>query len=109
MGAGGGNGGAASGHGDWIGHHGDDEYEYEIHHFEKYHTEDDGEEKFVHPEDIEHVRGPRMGVWNCDTDGEQFAKHEAAEEAEREEAEREKATVNLKNVPLKFRRQQGRR
>lgn len=44
-----------------------------------------------------------------DTDGEQFAKHEAAEEAEREEAEREKATVNLKNVPLKFRRQQGRR
>src|SRR5271168_3641492 len=36
------------------GHHGDDEYEYEIHHFEKYHDEDTREEDLTHPEDIEH-------------------------------------------------------
>lgn len=37
------------------GHHGDAEYEYEIHHFEKYHNEDSTEEELNHPEDIEHV------------------------------------------------------
>ena len=37
------------------GHHGDDEYEYEIHHFEKFHNEDTTEEELTHPEDIEHV------------------------------------------------------
>jgi hypothetical protein len=37
------------------GHHGDPEYEYEIHHFEKYHNEDSTEEELNHPEDIEHV------------------------------------------------------
>ncbi|CUS14358.1 unnamed protein product [Tuber aestivum] len=37
------------------GHHGDDEYEYEIHHFEKYHNEETTEEELTHPEDIEHV------------------------------------------------------
>lgn len=49
------NGGELPDFGVGIGHHGDDEYEYEIHHFEKYHTEEDGDEKFVHKEDIEHV------------------------------------------------------
>ncbi|CAK48694.1 hypothetical protein CBS63078_1155 [Aspergillus niger] len=38
------------------GHHGDIEYEYEIHHFEKYHGEDATEEELNHPEDIEHFR-----------------------------------------------------
>ncbi|PWY95828.1 EF hand domain-containing protein [Aspergillus sclerotioniger CBS 115572] len=38
------------------GHHGDIEYEYEIHHFEKYHGEDAKEEDLTHPEDIEHFR-----------------------------------------------------
>lgn len=38
------------------GHHGDDEYEYEIHHFEKYHGADTTEEDLVHPEDIEHFK-----------------------------------------------------
>lgn len=37
------------------GHHGDEEYEYEIHHFEKYHSEDSPEEELNHPEDIAHV------------------------------------------------------
>lgn len=38
------------------GHHGDIEYEYEIHHFEKYHGEYATEEELNHPEDIEHFR-----------------------------------------------------
>ncbi|KAJ5246249.1 hypothetical protein N7468_001232 [Penicillium chermesinum] len=38
------------------GHHGDIEYEYEIHHFEKYHGDDATEEELTHPEDIEHFR-----------------------------------------------------
>lgn len=38
------------------GHHGDIEYEYEIHHYEKFHGEDAKEEDLTHPEDIEHFR-----------------------------------------------------
>lgn len=38
------------------GHHGDLEYEYEIHHFEKYHGDDAREEDLTHPEDIEHFK-----------------------------------------------------
>ena len=38
------------------GHHGDLEYEYEIHHYEKYHGDDAKEEDLTHPEDIEHFR-----------------------------------------------------
>ncbi|TID25599.1 putative secretory pathway protein Ssp120 [Venturia nashicola] len=39
------------------GHHGDMEEEYELHHFEKYHSGDDvKEEDLNHPEDIEHFR-----------------------------------------------------
>lgn len=39
------------------GHHGDDEYEYEIHHWEKYHSGDDvKEEDLTHPEDIAHFK-----------------------------------------------------
>jgi len=71
------------------GHHGDDEYEYEIHHFEKYHDENTREEDLVHPEDIEH-----------------FRKHDAMEdEAERVLREQRQRIVD-KNIPPKFRRQQ---
>ncbi|KAK9454801.1 hypothetical protein V1511DRAFT_500998 [Dipodascopsis uninucleata] len=38
------------------GHHGDVEYEYELHHWLKYHSEDDSEESLTHPEDIEHEK-----------------------------------------------------
>jgi hypothetical protein len=38
------------------GHHGDDEYEYEIHHFEKYHSENTKEEDLSHPEDLAHFK-----------------------------------------------------
>ncbi|KKY13159.1 putative secretory pathway ssp120 [Diplodia seriata] len=70
------------------GHHGDDEYEYEIHHFEKYHGGDDvKEEDLIHPEDIEH-----------------FAKHDRLDaEQDRLEAQ-EKLTIVEANIPNKFRR-----
>ncbi|MCJ1318852.1 hypothetical protein MMC15_004184 [Xylographa vitiligo] len=69
------------------GHHGDDEYEYEIHHFEKFHDENTKEEDLIHPEDIAH-----------------FAKHEREEaEAERQEVLNRQA-VNEANIPQKFRR-----
>jgi hypothetical protein len=71
------------------GHHGDDEYEYEIHHFEKYHSGDDfKEEDLTHPEDIEHYR-----------------KHE---DEERRQEEWDKiftsGKVIEKNIPKKFMR-----
>jgi len=75
------------------GHHGDDEYEYEIHHFEKYHGGDDvKEEDLIHPEDIAH-----------------FAKHEreeleAMELEEREAVGRESGGVVESNIPMKFRK-----
>ena len=69
------------------GHHGDDEYEYEIHHFEKYHGADAKEEDLTHPEDIAH-----------------FAKHDREdEEAERFEAANQKPIVEA-NIPAMFRR-----
>ncbi|MCJ1240804.1 hypothetical protein MMC14_008808 [Varicellaria rhodocarpa] len=69
------------------GHHGDDEYEYEIHHFEKFHDENTREEDLTHPEDIAH-----------------FAKHEREEaEAERQE-ELDKRSIIEENIPQKFRR-----
>ncbi|RMZ75982.1 hypothetical protein DV738_g5170, partial [Chaetothyriales sp. CBS 135597] len=71
------------------GHHGDDEYEYEIHHFEKYHDEFTTEEDLIHPEDIAH-----------------FRKHEAMER-EQERIEREQSQQIVENnIPAKFRKQQ---
>ncbi|KAA8627369.1 secretory pathway protein Ssp120 [Pyrenophora tritici-repentis] len=70
------------------GHHGDDEYEYEIHHWEKYHSGDDvKEEDLNHPEDIAH-----------------FKMHEE-KEARQEEWERlELRGVVEKNIPVKYRK-----
>lgn len=74
------------------GHHGDDEYEYEIHHWEKYHSGDDvKEEDLNHPEDIEH-----------------FRKHDEMEAAREEWEAREgeargRGGVVLGNIPVKFR------
>ncbi|MCJ1354891.1 MAG: hypothetical protein MMC33_004881 [Icmadophila ericetorum] len=69
------------------GHHGDDEYEYEIHHFEKYHDENTRIEDLIHPEDIAH-----------------FAKHEREdEELDRLEALEAREIVE-ENIPQKFRR-----
>jgi len=68
------------------GHHGDDEYEYEIHHYEKYHNEDSTEEELNHPEDIAH-----------------FKKHEELHHEEEVMEEREKQSIIEENIPVKFR------
>ncbi|RCI11580.1 hypothetical protein L249_7161 [Ophiocordyceps polyrhachis-furcata BCC 54312] len=69
------------------GHHGDDEYEYEIHHWEKYHDEHTKLEDLTHPEDIEH-----------------FKQHEEREKAQETQKEREQKSIVEENIPSKFRR-----
>ncbi|KAL2157748.1 hypothetical protein VTH06DRAFT_5016 [Thermothelomyces fergusii] len=70
------------------GHHGDDEYEYEIHHWEKYHDENTKLEDLTHPEDIEH-----------------FKKHEQMEAEEERLEALSKQSIIEENIPSKFRRQ----
>ena len=69
------------------GHHGDDEYEYEIHHFEKYHDENTKEEDLTHPEDIEH-----------------FRKHEMLEQQQEAQEQMDRMPIVEANIPSKFRR-----
>ena len=69
------------------GHHGDDEYEYEIHHFEKFHDENTREEDLTHPEDIEH-----------------FRKHEHLEDEEERIGKMMQRPVVEENIPTKFRK-----
>ncbi|CAI6273768.1 unnamed protein product [Periconia digitata] len=69
------------------GHHGDDEYEYEIHHWEKYHSGDDvKEEDLTHPEDIEH-----------------FKKHDEMEARQEQWEQEERRGIVERNIPAKFR------
>lgn len=67
------------------GHHGDIEYEYEIHHFEKFHGEDAKEEDLTHPEDIEH-----------------FRLHDEMELAEKRLQQLESMQIVEGNIPRKF-------
>lgn len=69
------------------GHHGDDEYEYEIHHWEKYHDENTKLEDLTHPEDIEH-----------------FKKHEQMEEEAERLEKLNRMGIIEDNIPQKFRR-----
>lgn len=69
------------------GHHGDIEYEYEIHHFEKFHGEDTTEEDLTHPEDIEH-----------------FRRHDEEALAAQRLEKLEQMEVVEGNIPQKFRR-----
>lgn len=69
------------------GHHGDDEYEYEIHHFEKYHDENTREEDLIHPEDIAH-----------------FKKHDEMEAAAERQEQLDRMAIVEANIPAKFRR-----
>ncbi|PPJ56596.1 hypothetical protein CBER1_01771 [Cercospora berteroae] len=71
------------------GHHGDDEYEYEIHHWEKYHDENTKEEDLTHPEDIEH-----------------FRKHEEMEAAQERQEQMDRMPIIESNIPAKFRRKE---
>lgn len=70
------------------GHHGDIEYEYEIHHFEKFHGPDTTEEDLVHPEDIEH-----------------FKMHDVLEDEQERIAIEQSQSIVEANIPLKFRKQ----
>lgn len=69
------------------GHHGDDEYEYEIHHWAKYHDENTKLEDLTHPEDIEH-----------------FKHHEEMERLAEEQEKLDKVAIVEENIPAKFRR-----
>ncbi|CAI7583172.1 unnamed protein product [Penicillium bialowiezense] len=69
------------------GHHGDIEYEYEIHHFEKYHGDDTTEADLTHPEDIAH-----------------FKQHDEEEDAALRLEKLEQMQVVVGNIPQKFRR-----
>ncbi|KAK7947896.1 calcium-binding protein [Apiospora aurea] len=69
------------------GHHGDDEYEYEIHHWEKYHGDDTTMEDLVHPEDIAH-----------------FKKHEEMEAAEERVEQMNRMHIVEGNIPKLFQR-----
>ncbi|OKL56310.1 hypothetical protein UA08_08434 [Talaromyces atroroseus] len=67
------------------GHHGDIEYEYEIHHFEQFHGEDATAEELTHPEDIEH-----------------FRLHDEMELAEERLQQLESMQIVESNIPRKF-------
>ena len=67
------------------GHHGDIEYEYEIHHFEKYHGDETTEEELTHPEDIEH-----------------FRQHDQEEDARIRLEKLEQMPIVESNIPRKF-------
>lgn len=69
------------------GHHGDLEYEYEIHHFEKFHPEGATEEELNHPEDIQH-----------------FKLHDQLEAEQQALDKLEGLAVVEANIPPKFRR-----
>lgn len=69
------------------GHHGDDEWEYEIHHFEKFHGPDATLEDLTHPEDIEH-----------------FRMHEEMELREERQEAMDRMSIVEANIPAKFRR-----
>jgi hypothetical protein len=81
------NGGTLPDIGTGPGHHGDDEYEYEIHHWEKYHDDNTRLEDLTHPEDIEH-----------------FRKHDQMEEAEERLEALDRMAIVKENIPAKFRR-----
>jgi hypothetical protein len=70
------------------GHHGDDEYEYEIHHFEKFHGPDATLEDLTHPEDIAH-----------------FKMHDLMDEQAERQERLDAMPIVVENIPAKFRRQ----
>ncbi|KAB8342747.1 hypothetical protein FH972_022345 [Carpinus fangiana] len=72
------------------GHHGDDEWEYEVHHFERFHDENTTEEELTHPEDIAH-----------------FKHHEEMERQQERQEEQDKLRIVERNIPDKFRRGHG--
>lgn len=72
------------------GHHGDYEYEYELHHWLENHAENDPDVKIVHQEDIEHER--------------LFHAHEHGDDAHDHDHEDPGSFERLENIPFKFRK-----
>lgn len=75
-----------------VGHHGDFEHEYEVHHWNKYHKDQDPEMKIVHKEDVEHEL----------LHHEHEIEHELSEGAKLTEQEFEQQ-IKLDNIPSKYR------
>ncbi|KAI5804149.1 hypothetical protein DFH27DRAFT_512969 [Peziza echinospora] len=80
-------GGVLEDYGVGTGGHGDDEYQYELHHYEKYHSEDTEGMPLDHPEDVEH-----------------FKKHAELEAREARQAILDSMSIVVDNIPSKFRR-----
>lgn len=70
------------------GHHGDYEFEYEVHHWREHHAENDPEVKIRHPEDDEHDR-----------------LYHAFEHGDSEADPHDGSWIQLSRVPVKFRKQ----
>ena len=69
------------------GHHGDYEYEYEVHHWKEFHAKDDPEVKIRHPEDEEHDRLYHQMEYGDDG------------------ADQDGTWARMSRIPAKFRRQ----
>lgn len=74
-----------------VGHHGDFEHEYEVHHWNKYHKDSDPDIKVVHKEDIEHEL----------LHHEHEIEHEQPE-GQRLSDERFEERINVQKIPSQF-------
>lgn len=75
-----------------IGHHGDFEHEYEVHHWNKYHKDQDPEINIVHKEDIEHEL----------LHHEHEIEHEFSDQGEKLSDSEFELKINLNNIPQFF-------
>lgn len=76
-----------------VGHHGDFEHEYEVHHWNKYHKDQDPDIKIIHKEDIEHEL----------LHHEHEIEHEVDPNAAKMSDEELESRIILQNIPPKYR------
>jgi len=76
-----------------VGHHGDFEHEYEVHHWNKYHKDEDPDIKIIHKEDIEHEL----------LHHEHEIEHEGDPNANKLTDEEFEEKIILQNIPPKYR------
>lgn len=76
-----------------VGHHGDFEHEYEVHHWNKYHKDQDPDVKVIHKEDIEHEL----------LHHEHEIEHEGDPQAKTLNDEELEKLIILQNIPQKYR------
>lgn len=77
-----------------VGHHGDFEHEYEVHHWNKYHKDQDPDMKVVHKEDIEHE------LLHHEHEIEHEQEHKSVKKLSDQEFE---DMIVLRNIPPKYR------